>query len=278
MSCIYKIENQINGKVYIGKTTHPIKQRWYEHKYNAIYQPNLKYHLYKAMRKYGIDNFDICCIEEVSDDNDLSERERYWIKYYDSYNNGYNETIGGEGVALYDRNEIIKYWNSGYSVNQICQLIGCSQQPITNALNYFNVPVDERIKRGNLLSIESLNDYKRQVIKKDVQTNEVVEVYESVNEACSILGCARGDLSEIIKLGRTYKGYLFEYGSEPNLKRDFSIKPVKQIDVNTGEVIQIFPSVNQAAVAVDTATTNISRVCKGSGRSKTCKGFKWEYV
>ena len=81
MSCIYKIENQINGKVYIGKTTHPIKQRWYEHKYNAIYQPNLKYHLYKAMRKYGIDNFDICCIEEVSDDNDLSERERYWIKY-----------------------------------------------------------------------------------------------------------------------------------------------------------------------------------------------------
>lgn len=47
------------------------------------------------MREYGIDNFYIEILEEC-DYAKLSEREIYWIEQYDSYNQGYNMTKGGE--------------------------------------------------------------------------------------------------------------------------------------------------------------------------------------
>lgn len=97
---IYKITNKINNKVYIGKAIN-IYKRWIEHKNNMKYE---KYNqiIYKAMRKYGIENFSFEIIEEC-DKYILDEREKYWIRYYNSYigfsnSNGYNMTIGGEGV------------------------------------------------------------------------------------------------------------------------------------------------------------------------------------
>ena len=57
--------------------------------------------MYKAFRKYGVENFTFEEIEEVENDL-LDEREKYWISFYDSYYNGYNSTIGGRLVQLYD--------------------------------------------------------------------------------------------------------------------------------------------------------------------------------
>ena len=48
-----------------------------------------------AMRKHGRDNFSFQIIEECSEDN-LAEREKYWIEQLHTYENGYNETRGGE--------------------------------------------------------------------------------------------------------------------------------------------------------------------------------------
>lgn len=49
------------------------------------------------MRKYGIDNFKFSVLEEC-DKEDLNEKEKYWIEKYDSYNNGYNNTCGGDNA------------------------------------------------------------------------------------------------------------------------------------------------------------------------------------
>ena len=88
---IYKITNKINGKIYIGQSKNIFK-RWSEHRYEA---KNNDKPLYKAFRKYGIENFtfeiiEICNIEQ------LNEREIFWTKFYNSYNNGYNLTPGGD--------------------------------------------------------------------------------------------------------------------------------------------------------------------------------------
>jgi len=48
------------------------------------------------MNKYGCDCFFVDILEEVPIEV-LSEREQFWIKYYDSYHNGYNATFGGDG-------------------------------------------------------------------------------------------------------------------------------------------------------------------------------------
>lgn len=93
---IYKIENLINGKLYIGQSVQ-IEKRFEQHKKVAFSRkdPNYNNLIYKAIRKYGLDNFKFEIIEEVSEDQDLDEREIYWISHYNSYKEGYNMTPGG---------------------------------------------------------------------------------------------------------------------------------------------------------------------------------------
>ena len=67
MAYIYKISNDINNKVYIGKTNQTIKERWHQHcsdsKDRVLYE---KRPLYSAMNKYGIEHFKIEEIERLA--------------------------------------------------------------------------------------------------------------------------------------------------------------------------------------------------------------------
>ena len=78
ISGIYKIENKLNGKIYIGKSVN-ILERFNTHKRNAFNTKSLEYDkvLYKAFRKYGIENFDFEIIEECIDKDFLNAREIY---------------------------------------------------------------------------------------------------------------------------------------------------------------------------------------------------------
>jgi len=99
MSKIYKIVNNINGKIYIGKTIKEIEYRFKRHLINASKKINR--YLYDAINHYGKENFTIELIEECDKSNE-NEREMYWIKYYKSNDKefGYNMTNGGDGGAM----------------------------------------------------------------------------------------------------------------------------------------------------------------------------------
>lgn len=105
---IYKITNQINNKIYIGLTTCSLEYRWARHITESKNINNTK-HLYKAMRKYGIENFTIEKIDETNDFKELGKLERYYIHKYNSTNPkiGYNLTHGGESNQ-YDGNPSAK--------------------------------------------------------------------------------------------------------------------------------------------------------------------------
>lgn len=93
---IYKITNQINGKVYIGQSTN-IKRRWRQHQKTAYDVNNKDYEkpLYRAIRKYGIENFIFEILEECLK-KELNEKEKRYISLYNSFFNGYNLTLGGD--------------------------------------------------------------------------------------------------------------------------------------------------------------------------------------
>lgn len=103
---IYKITNQINGKCYIGQSIN-ITERWKAHR-TRYHQPSCKDYecpLYRAMRKYELENFSFEIIEDCSNlaenenkRQELNKREIYWISYFHSNEPdfGYNLTPGGD--------------------------------------------------------------------------------------------------------------------------------------------------------------------------------------
>lgn len=102
MTCgIYKAENLINGKVYIGQSIN-IENRKIEHLSHAGCDKT-KFH--RALLAYGENNFKWSILEKC-DKNKLNEREIYWISVYNSFNNGYNMTSGGDGA---ERKAISQY-------------------------------------------------------------------------------------------------------------------------------------------------------------------------
>lgn len=96
MGVIYKVENLINNKLYVGQTSKPrYTDRWSQHKYNAkTGKPGI---LYDAIRKYGIKNFRFLILEENIDINQLDNKEIYWISELNTkIPNGYNVSEGGK--------------------------------------------------------------------------------------------------------------------------------------------------------------------------------------
>lgn len=88
MKAVYMITNLINDRSYIGSSKQ-LEKRIYEHIYASTYKKHKQYNskLYKDIRKYGIDNFDISILEEIDDDLDLRAREQYYITLLKPYYN-----------------------------------------------------------------------------------------------------------------------------------------------------------------------------------------------
>lgn len=94
---IYMATNKINGKEYIGQTVGNLQKRKRQHIRRALSENNNVYFC-NAIRKHGPDNFDWEILHDnINDIDDLNRLEVYYIKLYDTYNNGYNLTLGGGG-------------------------------------------------------------------------------------------------------------------------------------------------------------------------------------
>lgn len=97
---VYCIENTLNSRKYIG-ISRDIKRRWSEHKAELKSHTHVNQYLQSSWDKYGKENFKFYIVE-LCDEELLSERERYYIKFYQtlSHENGYNLTVGGENTSI----------------------------------------------------------------------------------------------------------------------------------------------------------------------------------
>ena len=128
---IYKIENDINNKVYIGQTISTIAERWHGHMSAALNEKRCKSALYNAMRKYGREKFHIHEIINVSHAtkdgliNELNRLEKYYILQYQSLTsqNGYNVEVGGDNKKVAGR-KVNKY---DTDLNYICSYESCEE-------------------------------------------------------------------------------------------------------------------------------------------------------
>ena len=205
---IYKITNKINNKCYIGQTIRDFNKRYeatgegIERVYN-FHKNNKKYgiyynkHLLSSIEKYGLDNFDVNKKLDVAySKEELDMKEIYYISLYDSYNNGYNNTRGGDGVGSNDirskkiiclnNNEIFntisdvrnKYQiNPFYNIikpNEYRNYLGCDENGkdllFLEYNSYLNKTKGE-IKYGIDEDLEVLTDYILTVNKRKQENN-----------------------------------------------------------------------------------------------------------
>lgn len=120
MPYIYKITNDINDKIYIGKTLNTIEKRFKEHCEDSRRDKKEKRPLYFAMKKYGIEHFHIELIEEC-EENVLSDREVHWIEFYNSFRDGYNATLGGDGKHYLDYDLVVATYKELKNASEVAK-------------------------------------------------------------------------------------------------------------------------------------------------------------
>lgn len=272
MGYIYKITNLEDGKLYIGKTTQSINKRFRKHISDAFNENNraFNYHLQRAIRKYGADSF---AIEEVEhcDNRYLSERERYWIKFYNSFESGYNMTHGGDGAIRYDIDEIVKAWQSGLNIKSISGLLGMNEKTVTVHLRDFGVSEDEIQQRRYETMVDKVGV---PVYQYDLCENYMAE-YPTASSACKKYG-SNSILIALRGKNRSACGFMWKYFKANKIEPHFNscTIPVYQYSED-GEYIASFESATSAGKTLGINATGISSACHG--RTRGCGGYRWSH-
>jgi group I intron endonuclease len=271
---IYKATNTVNGKSYIGYTTQGFDVRKSQHLKESNSDSSLHFH--RAIRFHGADAFTWEILEDNLTTKQSKAKEVYYIALYNTLNNGYNMTQGGEGVsgnpevvakrAKSKRNYYGVYTKDGDLVGtqkglkQIAEMIGSTKGAVINGT-----------RRGNLV-----NGY--QVVKLDGETapskiaaklshTEIVSQHNRTRDYSHSEETKR-------KISASQKG-INNVSPEARLKG--SLKRMKQVVQYTldGVKLNVYQGVKIAAKEND---INYSTLKSALQRNNTAGGYVWKYA
>ena len=292
---IYCIENMINHKKYIGQST-DISKRWVYHKNSLNGNYHINTYLQNAWNKYGANNFKFYILEECEEDkNILNEKEQYWIDNFDSFNNGYNLTLGGDNTSESLKKEVVQYDKEQNvlaiykSLQEASDMTGvkttgismCCCKNAYTAGGYLWSFVGEK-------PLEKPRNFNHTSQKINVYTidGKFIEEFETIIEAsekydvnrCSIRRCCKGKM-------RYVKGFVFRYQGDSFDKYDanrqskiieMTSKPVDKFDLNHNYICT-YSSLTNAKNDCNGDISSISKCCNHQYGAKTHKGFIWEW-
>lgn len=243
---IYKAKNKTNNKVYIGQTIHSLQSRKLQHLNRSKYDKYLTY-FGKGIRKYGIEGFTWEIIDFAYTQEELNQKETYWIEYYKTTHSkyGYNLKGGGE---------------KPYLTKKVKEKISKAQ---LGSLNH------RYGKKGkdNPTSIPVIN------LTKNVRYESASICAEQENiSASKVCAVCRGDRA-------TTNGCVYRYLDdkeqiiEPNVKMERKSIPIINLDTK-----ELFASIKQAQKLYDPQSTDsLSQALKRGKGSCIWKGYKWKY-
>jgi group I intron endonuclease len=221
---IYKVINLINDKCYIGQTQNTVEERWKEHIYDSQFKD---FKFYRAIRKYGSENFKVEVLEEVSTTQELNEREKFWIQYYDSYKNGYNSTLGGEDNPMnYQENRDkvgkSKIGNKNWLGKVHTEETKQKMSEIAKGRKMLDVSKNKLSQTRKEKGLGAKGGFEhptsRSVAQIDIYTNEVIKIFGSIREAeITLNGKETGLIQRVINpryRNKTAFGYKWEIVTE----------------------------------------------------------------
>ena len=243
---------------------------------------------YKAIRKYGIENFSFEVLEECTAE-ELDEKEKYWIKYYNTYIGwencqGYNMTIGGSGTRKIDPENIILLWKQGYSIDEIINILDSSHTTIIKYLHQNNLAYVKINERKTLIApCHSVLQYSL--------SGDFIKCYETISDAVKSLtkDYPKAYVSNICSACEqkttTAYNYIWKYADDPTpisqlvekakQKIHHRNRAVNQYDLQ-GNFLKSFSTMQEAQLSIGAKSiSSITNAC--TGRSKTAGGYIWQY-
>lgn len=234
MLVVYSITNKINNKRYIGITSN-----FYERKRVHLWGMKTLKHkntkLLNAVKKYGFENFDIEILENIEGDKlDALIRENYYINYYDSYKNGYNQSEGFESSFLQNPSEETRNKHRNYMLGNQYWLGKKHTEETKKKISaihkgkILSKETKEKISKtrkarkekfcgennpfyGKTHSKETMNKIKEKTGKK-VMCIETGEAFKSLSECAEKMNCDRRNIQRVcIGKYKQTKGYTFKF-------------------------------------------------------------------
>jgi hypothetical protein len=264
---VYMTKNLINGKMYIGI-----------HKGDSL---DINYAgsgvaLHRAFKVYGRDNFVNGILAYAKSADELTKLEQLYIEYYNTYDNGYNMTLGGESFLTKDviirRSKTKTNSYSVYTKEGDFVLVADGMKKVAELIGSTKGAVKNSIKRGNLV-----NGY--QVVKVEGKVEDKIGAVLSHKDKVVQYNKNR-DFSHSEETKKRIKATLKAKGHKPSKEHMAKLHQLRLKKVNQftkdGVFIASYPSIKDAYTK--TATNRQSLNDCLNGRNKSAGGYKWEYA
>lgn len=247
---LYQITNIVNNKKYIGKTN-DIERRLRRHYLDLKNGNHHSIKLQRAFDKYGKENFKITyeIFEDITEE-ELAQKEIEYIQKYNSYQDGYNETLGGEGHSvLFDFNTTVLIYQIGQRYDGVKRLLGryfnCDHSTITNIMNreslsivsYNDDDLQKLIKAVNITDKNLKENYKNNYSKK-LSQQQVFRILAGIKirnysqAACGRVYGVGKDVVEKIINNKTYKEEKEKYQKLTFEEKEKLIQQLEKDDIN----------------------------------------------
>lgn len=212
---IYGYKEKENQKVcYIGQTSNEEYRRYKHEKYDPYHDniPEYNYPLSRGIRKYGLEYYEYFVIEkDIQDDVIAIEREAFWIDFYNTYNQGFNQTPGGKAPKYikFDR-----------------EVIELAKQMIKDKINFNDIAEKTGISVPHLSQINTgkrhhddkevypLNSMTQGRLLSNQDIEEIIDFLRNTKLSQKAIGekfnIAQTCISQI-NLGKTYKNNNLDY-------------------------------------------------------------------
>ena len=250
---VYMHTNKINNKVYVGITCEGVQQRWRngkgylrKDKENRFTQPKFA----RAIQKYGWDNFEHIIWAENLNHDDACRAEKLLIALWDSMNNGYNNTAGGEGT------------------------VGKKNSPECR----------KKISDARIGICVGKNNPRARKVAQYTIDGDLIKVWDYIRQASRNLGISESHIVMCCKNtfgDKTAGGFVWRYVEGEIIykinKTQTRENKVVQLSKD-GHIIRIWVSSAQASRELGIDATSIAGCCKHKPRYKTAGGFRWMYL
>ena len=293
---IYSIENLVNHKFYIGESTR-IYGRWEDHISQLRGNRHGNIYLQRAWNKYGEENFKFSIVEICKPKQRL-KREKYWVKFYDSFYNGYNMNEGGENPQ-YLKNDKGEIYYTGLKCSQLTDekvkeivqkmLNGDSDRDIANEYNV-SINTINRIRNHKTWcrftdGITFPQFAGRKVFNKMAKPVDMyyedgtyICTFESAHEVERKIGIGYRLVSSVCRgTSRIANGYIFRFTNHPFNEFDTK-KPTSPLCVKVDQFddewnyIQTFDSIRQAEEYI-----GVGWIWNSIVRHNKSGGYYWKY-